>query len=84
MAGNFEFGMGVYEMPFSQLPLDVLPSILCFLLKPSHIASASCVSRSFHYSALPLLYNYIYFYAWQTHVKTKVNGFRLLSIFSGL
>ena len=42
-----------------ELPVDILPEILSFLAKPSHLASACLVNKTFHKFAVRQLYDRI-------------------------
>lgn len=66
-------------LSFLDLPIDILPLVLSFLLKPAHLALACSVSKSFHESATPILYRRIAIYAWHKHAKSKV-AFGLLAL----
>lgn len=57
---------------FSQLPLELLPSILDHFLRPSQIASVCLVNSSFYAFAVQDLYRRAFIYAWHKDGKTKV------------
>jgi len=42
-----------------ELPVDILPEILSFLAKPSHLAYACLVNKTFHNFAVRQLYDRI-------------------------
>lgn len=55
-----------------ELPLDLLPGILDFVLKPQHIFTLCLVNKAFSRFATPLLYRRIFIFAWYKEAKTKV------------
>ncbi|VDB86402.1 unnamed protein product [Peniophora sp. CBMAI 1063] len=57
---------------FSDLPIDLLPSILEQILKASHLAQLCLVNRGFYEVAVPQLYSRIIIRHWYHDVKTKV------------
>ncbi|KAF9531062.1 hypothetical protein CPB83DRAFT_849257 [Crepidotus variabilis] len=59
-------------MKFLDLPVDVLPVILHFVVKSSHLASACLVNKEFSTFATPLLYDSVCIYSWHIDGKKKV------------
>ena len=57
---------------FLDLPVELLPLILQYIIRPSHIAALCLVNRYFHAFAIPQLYERAFIYAWHTDGKTKV------------
>ncbi|KAH9924988.1 uncharacterized protein BXZ73DRAFT_91166 [Epithele typhae] len=57
---------------FNDLPLELLPLIVQYLLRPSHLAIACRVNRSFYTFSIPLLYERVFIYAWHKEGKAKV------------
>ncbi|KAH0578581.1 hypothetical protein J132_02009 [Termitomyces sp. J132] len=57
---------------FLDLPVDILPLILSFIVRPQHLASNSLVNKTFQSFAIPRLYERVSLYAWQREGKTKV------------
>ena len=54
-----------------ELPLDILPEILFFLEKPSHLASACLVNKTFHKFAVRQLYDRIAIHSWHKDAKKR-------------
>ncbi|KAF9238049.1 hypothetical protein BU15DRAFT_48001 [Melanogaster broomeanus] len=57
---------------FLELPLELLPVILDFVIKPQHISALCLVNKSFNGFATPLLYRRVFIFAWYKEVKLKV------------
>ncbi|KZT08057.1 uncharacterized protein LAESUDRAFT_724042 [Laetiporus sulphureus 93-53] len=65
---------------FLDLPSELLPVILRFLIRPSHIAVICLVNKSFYTFSVPYLYERVYIYAWHKEGKGRVvQLFRTLS-----
>lgn len=58
---------------FLDLPIELLPLILQYIIRPSHIAALCLVNRYFHAFAISQLYQRAFIYAWHTDGKTKVS-----------
>ncbi|KAH9474448.1 hypothetical protein JR316_0012907 [Psilocybe cubensis] len=59
-------------MPFVDLPLEILPEILAFVVKPQHLWSACLVNSNFKAFATLRLYEKISIYSWHKEGKVKV------------
>jgi hypothetical protein len=60
------------------LPLELLPVIIDFVLRPQHISALCLVNKTFNRFATPLLYRRVFIFAWYTAAKIKVGlGLRL-------
>ncbi|KAK0205246.1 hypothetical protein DFS33DRAFT_1326848 [Desarmillaria ectypa] len=59
-------------MHFLDLPLDILPLVLCHLQNTHHLALTCRVNKIFYQFAAPILYERISIYSWHKHGKTKV------------
>lgn len=59
-------------LQFKYLPSDVVPLVLSHLAKPQDLAATSRVSKIFHSSAVPLLYDEVFIYTWHRDPKAKV------------
>ena len=59
---------------FQDLPLDLLPQILVYLLLPDHIATLCLVSRTFYSFSVPNLYRQIVILPWHKSSKSRVCG----------
>lgn len=57
---------------FLQLPLELLPIIFDFVLRPQHVSKLCLVNKSFNKFATPLLYRRVFVFAWYKEAKTKV------------
>ncbi|GJJ14766.1 hypothetical protein Clacol_009034 [Clathrus columnatus] len=65
---------------FADLPIELLPLILSFVIKPHHLTQCCLLNKTFASFATSQLYEKIYIYAWHKESKTKVrNLFRTLS-----
>jgi hypothetical protein len=62
---------------FLELPLELLPVILDFVVKPQHISTLCLVNKSFNDFAMPLLYRRVFIFAWYKEAKSKVSDWRL-------
>jgi len=59
-------------MLFSELPLEILPEILEYVVKPQHLAATCLVNKTFHPFATRRLYEGIFIYSWHKEGKAKV------------
>ncbi|PPQ99304.1 hypothetical protein CVT24_009172 [Panaeolus cyanescens] len=59
-------------MQFLDLPVEILPEILTYVIKPHHLAAACLVNQTFRRFAVPLLYESIRIYSWHREGKAKV------------
>ena len=57
---------------FLDLPPELLPIILGFVLNPQHIFTLCLINKSFNLFATPLLYRRVFIFAWYKDAKTKV------------
>ncbi|KAF8452580.1 hypothetical protein L210DRAFT_3383440 [Boletus edulis BED1] len=57
---------------FLELPLELLPIIFGFVLRPQHISKLCLVNKTFNRFAIPLLYRRVFIFAWYKEAKTKV------------
>ncbi|KAI0708567.1 hypothetical protein C8Q76DRAFT_626883 [Earliella scabrosa] len=57
---------------FQDLPVELLPIIVQYVVKPSHLANLCLVNQSFYTFAIPLLYERVFIYAWHKEGKAKV------------
>lgn len=57
---------------FNDLPVELLPVILTFIVKPGHLVHVCLVNRTFDTFARELLYRKVFIYSWHKNVKTKV------------
>lgn len=65
---------------FIDLPLDLLPGILQFVVRSNHLAVARLVNRRFDDFAGPLLFEQVSIYAWNKDSKNRVKQlFRVLA-----
>jgi len=65
-------------MLFVDLPLEILPEILEYVVKPQHLAATCLVNKTFNPFATTRLYGRISIYSWHKEGKTKV---RLLLLY---
>ncbi|PPR07496.1 hypothetical protein CVT26_013465 [Gymnopilus dilepis] len=59
-------------MQFLDLPIELLPEILKYVVKPQHLASACLVNKAFRTFATTRLYERIFIYSWHKEGKAKV------------
>ena len=59
---------------FADLPLELLPVIVQYVVKPSHLAAICLVDHRFYEFTIPLLYERVFIYAWHKEGKAKVSG----------
>lgn len=65
---------------FTDLPLDLLPNILQFVVRANHLAAARLVNRRFDDFAGPLLFEQVSIYAWNKDSKNRLKQlFRVLA-----
>ncbi|KAJ2933813.1 hypothetical protein H1R20_g3261, partial [Candolleomyces eurysporus] len=64
---------------FLDLPIDLLPCVLSFVVKANHLAAAAVVDKTWNVFATPLLYERVSIYSWHKEGKVKV-----LQLFSTL
>ena len=65
---------------FLDLPLDLLPNILQFVVRSNHLAAARLVNSKFDKFAGPLLFKQVSIYAWHKNAKNRVTQlFRVLA-----
>lgn len=57
---------------FQELPIDILPVILDFVLKSSHLAHAAEVNKAWYEFATPRLYERVSIFSWHKEAKKKV------------
>lgn len=57
---------------FLELPLELLPVVFDFVLRPQHISKLCLVNKTFNKFATPLLYRRVFIFAWYKEAKTKV------------
>ncbi|KAF8558683.1 hypothetical protein OG21DRAFT_1493889 [Imleria badia] len=57
---------------FLELPVELLPIIFDFVLRPEHISKLCLVDKTFNKFATPLLYRRVFIFAWYKEAKTKV------------
>ncbi|KAF9224884.1 hypothetical protein BS17DRAFT_827276 [Gyrodon lividus] len=57
---------------FLELPLELLPVVFDFVVKPQHISALCLVNKSFNEFATPSLYRRVFIFAWYKEAKTKV------------
>ena len=57
---------------FLELPVELLPVIFDFVLRPQHISALCLVNKTFNRFATPLLYRRVFIFAWYKAAKTKV------------
>ena len=62
----------MFVFDIHDLPPELIPHILSHLQKPSHLAQACLVNRTFHLETIPLLYERVAIYAWHKDGKKKV------------
>lgn len=60
---------------FTDLPVELLPLVFDFVIKPYHLAQCCLVNKTFTSFAIPQLYKRIYIYAWHKDGKIKVRSF---------
>ncbi|KAF6757357.1 hypothetical protein DFP72DRAFT_745982, partial [Ephemerocybe angulata] len=54
------------------LPIDILPLILAFVVKSSHLAAGALVDKTWNEFATPRLYERVSIFSWHKDAKTKV------------
>jgi hypothetical protein len=59
---------------FEDLPLDLLPQFLVYLLLPDYIATLCLVSRTFYSFSVQNLYRRIVILPWHKYSKSRVCG----------
>ncbi|KAF8958990.1 hypothetical protein BDZ97DRAFT_1923300 [Flammula alnicola] len=59
-------------MLFLDLPIEILPEILEYVVKPQHLAKLCLVNKTFRPFATSRLYEKIYIYSWHREGKSKV------------
>ena len=59
-------------MLFLDLPLEILPEILEYVVKPQHLAATCLVNKTFNLFATQRLYERISIYSWHKEGKAKV------------
>ncbi|KAI0341442.1 hypothetical protein BDW22DRAFT_1408085 [Trametopsis cervina] len=65
---------------FSNLPTELLPSILQHIIRPNHLAELCLVNNAFYAFTAPVLYRRAFIYSWHKDGKSKVvKLFRTLS-----
>ena len=57
---------------FSALPVELLPSILEEIIRPSHLANVCLVNSTFYAFGVQILYRRVFIYSWHKEVKAKV------------
>ena len=57
---------------FADLPIELLPSIVQHIVRPSHLGALCLVNQSFYKFTIPLLYERVFIYAWHKKGKAKV------------
>ncbi|KAF5326254.1 hypothetical protein D9611_000472 [Ephemerocybe angulata] len=57
---------------FLELPIDILPVILRFVVKSSHLAAGALVDKTWNEFATPRLYERVSIFSWHKDAKTKV------------
>lgn len=61
-------------MLFLDLPLEILPEVLAFVVKPQHLWATCLVNSNFRAFATPRLYERISIYSWHKESKIKVRS----------
>ena len=64
--------LGAARMALRDLPIEVLPEILQFVVKPQHLVSMCLANKTFRTFAVERLYERISIYSWHKEGKTKV------------
>ncbi|KIJ64685.1 hypothetical protein HYDPIDRAFT_153403 [Hydnomerulius pinastri MD-312] len=64
--------MAQFNLVLSDLPLELLPAIFDFVVKPQHISALCLVNKTFNHFATPLLYRRVFIFAWYKEAKSKV------------
>lgn len=65
---------------FVDLPLDLLPAILQFVVRSNHLAATRLTSHAFNTFAAPLLFEQVSILAWHKNSKLRVKQlFRVLA-----
>jgi hypothetical protein len=59
-------------MSFLDLPVEILPEIVCHIVKPQFLAALCLVNKTFNDFASEKLYERIYIYSWHRESKVKV------------
>lgn len=57
---------------FTDLPIELLPSIVGHLLRPQHLAQVCLVNKSLYHFAISQLYERVSIFAWHRDGKNKV------------
>ena len=60
------------EMPFQDMPVELLPLIIRHVPQTWQLARIAAASRVFNVFATEHLYHSIYIYAWHKNAKAKV------------
>jgi hypothetical protein len=78
---SLQNGIWIWILSFSMvdfldLPIDLLPCILSFIVKSNHLAAAARVDKTWNAFATPLLYERVSIYSWHKEGKVKVRTVR--------
>ena len=60
---------------FLDIPLELLPIVFNFVLKPKHLAALCLVNRAFNTFATPFLYHCVRIFSWHPDAKSKVTSY---------
>ncbi|EPQ50827.1 hypothetical protein GLOTRDRAFT_49961 [Gloeophyllum trabeum ATCC 11539] len=57
---------------FADIPIELLPIVFQFIVKPSHLATLCLVNSTFRDLAVSQLYESVHIYPWHNEAKTRV------------